>query len=189
MYYSSLVDLVARWLVGAVFVASGISKTLDRKGFLDSVLDFQILPPLLARPFARALPLVEFVCGLFLVFGILASQAACLAAVMLAIFVIAVSVNLLRGRSLACHCFGKWHAERIGLRTIIRNIGLALLSAYTATFPSDFALLSADAFLHDPSPPSLDALPAFLIAASVATMVLTTQQASRVLRSSQRKRR
>jgi uncharacterized membrane protein YphA (DoxX/SURF4 family) len=65
------VVVLARWLLGALFVYMGVSKALHPVEFLKLVRQYEILnPPLLLNLVASALPWFEILCGLLLVLGV-----------------------------------------------------------------------------------------------------------------------
>ncbi len=124
--------LVAQWLLAAVFLAAAASKLRHRRRFVAIVLAYQILPRWLARLFARALPWLELALGLCLLLNLAARAAALAGAALFSSFLVAIGVNMLRGRQdLNCGCFGRGH--RIGWSALGRDLlllGASLLVAY-----------------------------------------------------------
>jgi uncharacterized membrane protein YphA (DoxX/SURF4 family)/peroxiredoxin len=112
--------LVARLLLAAVFFLAGVSKLADRKGAGKALTDFG-LPPALAHPLSWLLSVTEIAVAVALVPLALAWYGACAALTLLIIFVIVVAINLARGRSTDCHCFGQLHSAPVGRSTLIRN--------------------------------------------------------------------
>jgi uncharacterized membrane protein YphA (DoxX/SURF4 family) len=130
--------LLARWLLAAIFLISAFGKLRDRRGFVAAVLDYRVLPQRWARRFAVVLPWLELALGLMLVLGIGTRVAAVLSALLLFVFIIAMGVNLLRGRTdLNCGCGGARHAQTISSRLIARNLGLILLALPLAVWGQD----------------------------------------------------
>jgi thioredoxin-related protein/uncharacterized membrane protein YphA (DoxX/SURF4 family) len=120
--------LVIRATLAAIFTVAGVAKLLDRAGSRQSMREFG-LPSGLAGPFSLVLPLAELGCAIALLSGAVAWHGAAAAAALLAIFILGMAVNLARGRTPDCHCFGKLHSEPVGWSTVARNIvlvGLAL---------------------------------------------------------------
>jgi uncharacterized membrane protein YphA (DoxX/SURF4 family) len=120
--------LIAALALGTTFVVSGASKLQDAQGFVLGVLDYQILPSRLAILYARSLPFAEVFIGLLLLFGIWRSIAGIGALALLLSFLIAVVINLGRGRRLKCHCFGSAQTERLGWLTVARILALMMLA-------------------------------------------------------------
>src|SRR5206468_12889863 len=51
---------------------------------------------------------------------------------MLTIFIAAIVMNLARGRTPDCHCFGTLHSEPVGWTTVVRNALLAGMAGVVA---------------------------------------------------------
>jgi peroxiredoxin len=119
--------LLARVLLALVFSVAGVAKLSDRAGSRQAVRDFG-LPDWLAGPLSILLPLVELGVALALLPAATAWWGALGALSLLVVFVIAISVNLLRGRRPACHCFGQLHSEPVGWTTLVRNVVLAVVA-------------------------------------------------------------
>ena len=92
--------------VAAVFIYAGIDKIRDPLQFADSIAAFAILPTVLINLLAMGLPPFEIACGLLLI-GPWTRRVGSLAiAIILVVFMIALSSALLRGLTLDCGCFG-----------------------------------------------------------------------------------
>ena len=126
-----LVLFVIRLVLAATFLLAGLSKLSDHSGSRQSMIDFGIAP-LLAGPLGIALPLVELLIGAGLLFSVTARWGALGATGLLTIFIVAIGINLGRGRAPDCHCFGQLHTTRIGWPTLLRNGMLTLASASVA---------------------------------------------------------
>jgi len=120
--------LAARLLLAGVFAFSGFSKLLDRDGSRAGMVGFGI-PNRLANPLAILLAVSEIALAVALLPATSAWWAAAGLLALLAIFSVAITVNLLRGRRPACHCFGQLSSGPVGWRTLVRNIVLAVLAA------------------------------------------------------------
>lgn len=118
--------LIASIVLGLTFLASSLSKLRDLQGFVLGVFDYQILPPRLAVIYGHILPIVEFACGLAMVLGLWPTTVGLLSVVLLMSFLVAVLINVARGRRLDCHCFGSRKSEPVG------GVVLARLCVYLA---------------------------------------------------------
>jgi methylamine dehydrogenase accessory protein MauD len=118
--------LVLRLVLAVVFATAGIGKLLDRDGSVRALGDFG-LGGRAAQIGGTALPLVELVVALGLLFPPTATAAAVGALVLLLAFIGGISRALLQGRSPDCHCFGQIHSAPAGASTLIRNGVLAAL--------------------------------------------------------------
>jgi uncharacterized membrane protein YphA (DoxX/SURF4 family) len=131
--------LVSRFALATVFVLAGLAKLPRRSEFEAAVRGYGLLPSRLVRPVARLLPPLELAGGLLLGLGIATTIAASALAAALTLFAMAVAVNLARGRTIDCGCFG-WIAERrITWLTVARNL-LLVAGAVTAAIGGASAL-------------------------------------------------
>lgn len=124
----SAVMLIARWGLAAVFALAGVAKAADRAGTVRSLIAFG-LPAALAPTGAVLLPIAELVCAVALVPAGSAWWGALGVLALLAVFTLAIGVNLLRGRRPQCQCFGQVRSEPIGAKTLVRNALLAAMAA------------------------------------------------------------
>src|SRR5438128_1972335 len=108
-----IVLLAARVLLALVFGMAGVAKLADRAGSRQALRDFG-LPGWLAGPLSVVLPLVELGVALALLPAVSAWWGALGALGLLVVFVVGISVSLLRGRRPACHCFGQLHSAPVG---------------------------------------------------------------------------
>src|SRR5687767_13877500 len=105
--------LVARLLLAGTFALAGVAKLLDRSGSRRSLADFGV-PAALIAPVSIALPLAEVAVALALLTQSFAPYGAVGAFFLLLLFVGGIALNLVRGRSPDCHCFGQLHSTPIG---------------------------------------------------------------------------
>lgn len=101
------VVLIFRLIMAAMFLVSSYGKLVDIERYsVDAVYNFGVLPMVLARPFGLVMPFIEGLCGLGLLFGVLARLAALGIGLMSISFFIAKAIVLSQGRSINCGCFG-----------------------------------------------------------------------------------
>ena len=121
--------LIARLLLAAVFTLAGVAKLADRQGSRQAIIDFGV-PSALAAPLRLLLPLAELAVAATLLPASTAWWGALGALVLLSLFVVGISVNLARGRTPECHCFGQLHSAPVGWRTLARNGVLATVAGF-----------------------------------------------------------
>lgn len=121
--------LIARLLLGAVFVVAGGAKLADRAGGRRALIDFGVPAPL-ATPLATGLPLVELSVAVALLPGRSAWWGATSALALMLLFSAAIAINLARGRRPDCRCFGQLRSAPIGQATLIRNAALIGIAAF-----------------------------------------------------------
>lgn len=123
--------VVARLVLGIVFLLSGASKFNSRIAMIDEVMQYELLSQRQARFVAALLPYAELCLGVLFVSGFLLPVASVASILLLGSFTIGVAVNLHRGRKFNCHCFGQTSGP-IGWATILRNILLLTCGVFLA---------------------------------------------------------
>lgn len=128
----------ARIAVGVVFVVSTLSKVRQPRAFANGVRQYDVLPPGLSYVIGLILIPAEAITAFLLITGYFSPLGVLAALCLLLCFGLGVTINLLRGRSLSCYCFGSASSERISFRTLERigllgfAVGLALASEVIA---------------------------------------------------------
>lgn len=105
-FYPGHLVLIARMVLGSVFVYASMDKILHPTGFADIIANYQILPDVLINLTAIILPWLEFFLGLALLFGVWLPGAVFLCNLLLTVFTAALVFNLARGLDVHCGCFG-----------------------------------------------------------------------------------
>ena len=121
--------LVARLLLAAVFLLAGVAKLSDRIGSSKALHEFG-LPLGLAQPLSLLLSLGEIAVAVALLPVALAWYGSCAALALLGIFVLGISVSLIRGHRPDCHCFGQLHSKPVGWQTLVRNGMLGMVAGW-----------------------------------------------------------
>ena len=127
--------LVARVLLGLVFIAAALPKIADPPGFAKAIWAYALFPPWALNPLALVLPWLELFCGLALGLGRWTRAAILWVSALLLSFSLALAINLARHHPTDCGCFGsaapKSEGERLAdMRwALLRDVGLLLLAA------------------------------------------------------------
>lgn len=127
---------VFRLIAGIVFVYASYDKLLHPEAFLKIVHNYRILPHSLETVFALTLPWMEFLVGLFLIFGLFTEASALLNCGLLVLFLIAIPSALLRHIDINCGCFSTTRSVKIGMDLIYRDILLLIPALLVLFFPS-----------------------------------------------------
>ena len=126
--------LVARLVVGCVWILAGGLKLTHVAESIDAVRAYRILSPQVAEWVGTGLPAIELVVGLALVLGVMTRGAAVVSVLLLAVFVVGIASVWARGIRIDCGCFGGGgadpHAASAYPWEIARDLGLLLLSAF-----------------------------------------------------------
>ena len=122
--------------LGAIFVVAALPKITDPPSFAHMIYNYRILPAGLINISALVMPWVELLAGLALILGVWTRPARWLIGLMLAVFMIAIAINLGRGNAIDCGCFdlsaaGKTYEERIRdmWLVLLRDAGMLLMVA------------------------------------------------------------
>lgn len=140
--------LVARLILAVVFAAAGVTKLADQRGSRQAVAGFGV-PEILAPPVALLLPLLELAVAIALLPTRTSWPASLAAGALLVLFIVGMGINLLRGRTPDCHCFGQLHSEPIGAGTIARNAVLLAIAGFVGIEGRSNAGTSALTWLAD----------------------------------------
>src|SRR3712207_6619604 len=120
---------IARLLLVAVFIAAGLAKLADQAGSRQALAGFGV-PATLAAPLGLLLPLAELGVALALIPSATAQWGGVGALGLLLLFIAGIAINLARGRSPDCHCFGQLHSAPVGSSTLLRNVALAAVASF-----------------------------------------------------------
>jgi hypothetical protein len=106
-------------LVGAVIAYAGAAKFTDLARWRSDAAAQGVIGPV-----ATALPVVELVLGGWLVVSEPAPVPMALATVLLLVFTVFLAVQVARGSSAPCACFGARNARPPAWRDVLRNLSL-----------------------------------------------------------------
>ena len=125
--------VIARIVFGLLFIYAAVTKLPDPAVFAQIVHNYQILPGNLVNLAALVLPYVEIICGLALIFGVLARGAVTILVGLMITFFAAMAYNLYRGLDTACGCFSLNTEETNMVRDLVRDsvfLVLGLIAAW-----------------------------------------------------------
>ena len=100
-YFKGPVVLVARLILGGVFIYASLGKISDPAAFATAVGNYHVLPFGLENLMAMVLPWLELIAGVCLIVGIMVDGATIMIIIMNIVFVIAITQALARGISLS----------------------------------------------------------------------------------------
>ncbi len=150
----SWAGLVARLVVGGVWIWAGSIKLPDPEASVTAVRAYQLLPPSLADGVGRVLPMLEVVVGAALVLGLLARFVGVLSALMQLAFIIGIVSVWTRGIAINCGCFGDGGPDPDAFGKypweIARDTGLLLLSVLVVLLRRTPLALDNLLFPHHP---------------------------------------
>jgi uncharacterized membrane protein YphA (DoxX/SURF4 family) len=94
---------VVRFAIGSLFVYAGFIKLSDPRAFASVLSQYGLIPDILLAPVAIALPALEFLAGIGLIFNIRGSLTIIFS--MLILFVMVLWYGILRDLDIYCGCF------------------------------------------------------------------------------------
>ena len=130
---------LCRIALAGVFLAASLPKIAHPHDFALAVYRYQLLPYSLVNILAVWMPWIELIAAVALLAPRMKDGAALVLGGLLAVFTVAIAVNLIRGIDMACGCFTVSEtAERIGWWNVVRNLALLALTWWAArTLPRD----------------------------------------------------
>lgn len=133
---NSLFELIVRCFVGIVFVLASLHKITDPAQFAKIIYGYGLFPGFSINLIAIVLPYFEFILGIALIVGFWPGSASLLLAGLLIMFILAVSINMIRGYEFDCGCF-TFDEHTISYPEyfkVVRNVILFGFCMFTASF-------------------------------------------------------
>jgi len=150
--------LVARLVVGGVWIAAALAKLPDPSASVRAVRAYDLLPEGVVPTVGHTLPILELVVGACLVLGLLTRPMSFVSALLFLAFVVGISAAWARGLQIDCGCFGGGGFDADATSKypweIARDVGLLALSALLVWRPR--TPWSADGLLFPASEESLE---------------------------------
>ena len=145
--FNRWLSIAVRISLGCVLVYSALPKIADPPAFAQMVWNYKLLPPAAVNVMAIVLPWLELWLAAALISGVLRRGAAMLSAILLLVFMAALTVNLYRGVAVDCGCFSLATAaaspeEQFATMRldVLRDAGLLLLALQAAFSPVTWRL-------------------------------------------------
>jgi cobalt-zinc-cadmium efflux system protein len=127
--------LVARLILGGVFIYASLDKILHPAAFADAVFNYQLLPSQLINLMALTLPWLELTLGVLLLSGIWLPGATLGVNLLLITFLGALVINSARGLNISCGCFSTdTAAAGLSWWDVLRDIFFFSLSVYLLSY-------------------------------------------------------
>lgn len=98
-------EMALRWLLGLLFLYSGIEKIIAPAQFAKIIYGYDLFPAAAINLIAIIVPFLEATTGGSLLLGIYPRSAAVIVNGLLLLFMISIAINLVRGHVFDCGCF------------------------------------------------------------------------------------
>jgi uncharacterized membrane protein YphA (DoxX/SURF4 family) len=126
-----ILKLLARFILGGVFIYAGFDKILHPSAFAQVVYNYKILPDSLINLTAIVLPCLELVLGIFLIIHFWMPGTVVMSNLLLITFIGALTFNVARGLDISCGCFSPTAAESsMNILTVLRDASFLVISVY-----------------------------------------------------------
>ena len=124
-------SILFRLIIGFVFIYAAIDKIIDPYTFAADIRNYQIIPEMFSNILALILPWMELLCGLFLLLGVCTRSSALLIASMLIVFIVALSLAMIRGLNIDCGCYHTMGSTtKVGFKKLLEDIFYVAMIAY-----------------------------------------------------------
>ncbi len=126
-------DRLCRVILGTVFIIAGIMKMSDPYGFAIAIFSYKLFPLFSINLIAIVVPFIELVVGITLLLQIYPVTSVFIINSLLIIFIISISINLLRGQEFDCGCFSFLSSSEnrsSAIQALVRDMVLILVGSY-----------------------------------------------------------
>lgn len=136
IYDHPISELAVRWILGATFLYASFHKIISPEEFATAIFSYDLFPDISINLIAITLPVIELLCGVALLFGFYHRGATLLINAMLTAFIIALTINLVRGHEFDCGCFSvsQTGAAKSAELLLLRNVIFWCLGIYVLLF-------------------------------------------------------
>ena len=136
IFNNSGVELTVRWFLGITFIYASYHKIADPAYFAKIIYGYYLFPAVSINIIAIVLPFLELISGLAIILGIYPRSAAIIINGMLLAFIVALSINLVRGQQFDCGCFsfGDTGYTHSAWQLLIRDIACFIIGLQVIFF-------------------------------------------------------
>ncbi|MCP4115943.1 MAG: DoxX family membrane protein [Desulfobacteraceae bacterium] len=127
-----LLAMVLRIMLGMTFIVASAGKIGEPGKFATIIYGYYLFPGWIINFSAIILPFVELVAGVALVAGVYPRSALMILNGLLLAFIVAISINLVRGHQFDCGCFSLAASDSVESAAwlLVRDLGLLACGAY-----------------------------------------------------------
>ena len=136
LMHNHWIGLMARLLLGSIFIYASYHKIIAPDEFAKIVYGYDLFPDETINLIAIIIPFIELISGIALIIGVYTRPAAIIIIGMLTAFVIAISINIIRGHEFDCGCFSSdaSPSANSAWQTLGRDVIFMMLGIYIFTY-------------------------------------------------------
>ena len=129
-YFKIQIVFFARVILGIVFIYASWDKITHPAEFSIAIGNYHMFPFGLENIIGLIMPWLELLVGICLIAGIMVDGAAVLSALMMIVFIVAISQALARGIDIECGCYSvsKEGGEKVGFRRLFEDFLYLIMS-------------------------------------------------------------
>jgi putative oxidoreductase len=102
---SNWIELAARWILGLTFIYASLHKIGSPAEFAKILYGYDLFPAVFINLIAIIIPFLELITGVTLVIGFYPRSAAIIINALVMVYIIVLTINLIRGHEFDCGCF------------------------------------------------------------------------------------
>ena len=124
------VGLVARIVLGGVFIYASLDKIRHPELFAEAVYNYQLAPEAAVNLVALCLPWLELLSGGLLILGVWVQGGSLILSGLMIVFLGALGINLARGLDIHCGCFTTQGSDPMTIFTLFRDSFFLVLALF-----------------------------------------------------------
>ena len=113
---------ISRIVLGGVFIFAAIGKIINPTEFAEDIDNYRFLPYMFVVLLSIALPWIELLCGILLLWGKWLKGSSFILIVLNIVFIIAISSAMIRGLNIDCGCFSLAGPAKAGISRLLEDI-------------------------------------------------------------------
>lgn len=123
-----LVGSILKVVFLLIFLISSIPKLANIKKFVDSVIEYRVVPRKLSVLYGYTLPFIELIASILIIFHTSSFYGLLMTLLLLSTFLIADIMVIKSKRFVTCACFGNFLESQVDIFSLYRNGALIVLN-------------------------------------------------------------
>ncbi|MFZ5426713.1 MAG: MauE/DoxX family redox-associated membrane protein [Thermodesulfobacteriota bacterium] len=128
-----------RLYMGGLFIYASVYKISYPAEFAGSIASYELVPYWAVGVMAVVMPWLELICGVMVVAGIRPKAGILVLMGLMALFLVAVTITLIRGVPIGCGCFSSLE-DQISWRTFFRDVAWLALTVHVYLYDTKLHL-------------------------------------------------